>query len=134
MKTTGLPRLDTVRVLVVDDDADSRVLATLMLEPQGALVTTTDGADRAFALLPELRPHVLLSDLQMPDRDGLWLIRAVRALAPAQGGLTPAACLTGQVDPDTRAAILRAGFQYHIPKPVHLPTLVGIVAILALKP
>jgi CheY-like chemotaxis protein len=77
---------------------------------------------------------MLLSDLEMPEKDGYWLIGRVRALAPDRGGLTPAACLTGRTDPEDRARILRAGFQYHIAKPVDVSRLLGIVGILALKP
>ena len=70
----------------------------------------------------------------MPNQDGYWLIGRVRALAPERGGLTPAACLTGRGDPEDRARVLGAGFQYHIVKPVDVSRLVGIVGILALKP
>jgi CheY-like chemotaxis protein len=70
----------------------------------------------------------------MPKQDGYWLIRRVRCLAPNRGGLTPAACLTGSTEPETRARILRAGFQYHIAKPVDMSRLLGVVGILALKP
>jgi len=58
----------------------------------------------------------------------------LRALAPERGGLTPAACLTGTTGPEDRARVLGAGFQYHIAKPVSMPRLLGVVAILALKP
>jgi CheY-like chemotaxis protein len=77
---------------------------------------------------------VLLSDLEMPDKDGYWLIGQVRSLAPDRGGLTPAACLTGLTGPEDRARVLGAGFQYHIGKPVVMSRLLGVVGILALKP
>ncbi len=77
---------------------------------------------------------MLLSDLEMSEKDGYWLIRRVRALSPDRGGLTPAACLTGCTDPEDRARILRAGFQYHIAKPFDMSRLLGVVGILALKP
>jgi CheY-like chemotaxis protein len=80
-----------------------------------------------------VRPHVLLSDLEMPEKDGYWLIREVRALPPERGGSTPAACLTGRIEAEDRAHVLRAGFQYHIPKPVDVRKMLGIVALLALK-
>jgi CheY-like chemotaxis protein len=69
----------------------------------------------------------------MPGHGGYWLIGQVRALPPALGGATPAAALTAFAGPEHRASILRAGFQYHIEKPVGAKALVGIVAILALK-
>ena len=69
----------------------------------------------------------------MPDKGGYWLIGKVRGLPPERGGATPAAALTGFTGPAHRASILRAGFQYHIEKPVTADNLAGIVALLALK-
>jgi CheY-like chemotaxis protein len=127
-------QLPSVHVLVVDDSSVIREVLTRMLQWHGATVTAVGTAERALDLLEQLRPDVLLSDLEMPKKDGYWLIGRVRALAPDRGGLTPAACLTGCTDPEDRARVLRAGFQYHIAKPVDLSRLLGIVAILALKP
>jgi CheY-like chemotaxis protein len=128
------PSLTSVHVLVVDDSVQIRELLTEMLERAGATVTAIDTAEHALDLLEQLRPDVLLSDLEMPDKGGDWLIGQVRALAPDRGGLTPAACLTGLTGPEDRARILGAGFQYHIAKPVNMSRLLGIVGILALKP
>ena len=125
--------LASVHVLVVDDSPDIREVLTQALEQRGATVTAVGTAEVALDLLGQLRPDVLLSDLEMPDQDGYWLIGRVRALAPARGGLTPAACLTGRVDPEDRARVLGAGFQYHITKPVDVSRLVGVVGVLALK-
>jgi CheY-like chemotaxis protein len=127
-------QLPSVHVLVVDDSPEIRGVLTRLLEQQGATVTAVGTAAQALGLLQELRPDVLLSDLEMPKQDGLWLIRQVRSLAPDRGGLTPAACLTGSTEPEARARILRAGFQYHIAKPVDVSRLLGVVGILALKP
>ncbi len=69
----------------------------------------------------------------MPDKGGYWLIGKVRGLPLERGGATPAAALTGYTGPEHRASILRAGFQYHIEKPVTQDNLSGIVALLALK-
>ncbi|SRR6266508_3486826 len=127
-------QLPSVHVLVVDDSSVIREVLTQMLESYGATVTAVGTAEHALDLLEQLRPDVLLSDLEMPEKDGYWLIGRVRTLAPDRGGLTPAACLTGCTGPEDRARILRAGFQYHIAKPVDLARLLGIVGILALKP
>ena len=126
--------LPSMHVLVVDDSAEIRELLTQMLEGAGATVTTVDNAERALELLQQLRPDVLLSDLEMPEKGGYWLIGQVRALAPERGGLTPAACLTARNSPEDRAHVLRAGFQYHVVKPVVMAQLRGVVGILALKP
>ena len=126
-------RLVGVRVLVVDDDADTRYVTRRALQSEGATVTEAESARDALQLLQQERPDVLVSDLSMPGEDGYWLIAAVRALSVAHGGGTPAAALTGHVTADDRASVLRAGFQLHIGKPVDPTRLVGIVAILALK-
>jgi CheY-like chemotaxis protein len=126
--------LPAVHVLVVDDSPELREALTVILEREGAVVTAAGTAERALDLLQRLRPDVLLSDLEMPDKDGFWLIGQVRSLAPDRGGLTPAACLTGLTGPADRARVLRAGFQYHIPKPFGMARLLGVVGILALKP
>ena len=127
-------RLSAVHILAVSDSRVMRDLLSMTLEAQGATVTAVSTAEHALDLLQQLRPDVLISDLEMPDKDGYWLIGQVRALAPERGGLTRAACLTSRTDPETRARILAAGFQYHIAKPVSTARLVGIVGILALKP
>jgi CheY-like chemotaxis protein len=124
----------SVHVLVVEDSPEIRGVLARMLEREGATVTAVGTAEHALELLEQSRPNVLLSALEMPKKDGYWLIRRVRALAPNRGGLTPAACLTGSTDPEVWARILRAGFQYHIAKPVDMSRLLGVVGILALKP
>ena len=127
------PRLDGVRVLVVDDTSYVLDVVTAILEQDGATVTAVGTAEEALATLQAERPDVLLSDLAMPGRGGYWLIGQVRALPTALGGATPAAAFTAFAGPEHRASILRAGFQYHVEKPIGARELVGVVAILALK-
>jgi CheY-like chemotaxis protein len=129
----GVPRLDGIRVLVVDDAPYVLEAVTAILRQGGASVTAVGSAEEALAVLQLERPDVLLSDLAMPGRGGYWLIGQVRALPPERGGATPAAALTAYTGPEHRASVLRAGFQYHIEKPVGVRELVGVVAILALK-
>src|SRR5881628_432596 len=126
-------RLDGVRVLVVDDARNVREVVTDILTQDGATVTAVDSAEAALAALQRERPDVLLSDLGMPGKGGYWLIGQVRALPPERGGVTPAAALTAFSGPETRASVLRAGFQLHVEKPVGLDALIGVVARLALK-
>ena len=126
------PRLDGVRVLVVDDAPYVLQAVTAILEEDGATVTAVGTAEEALAALQGERPDVLLSDLAMPGRGGYWLIGQVRALPPERGGCG-AAAFTAYGGPEHRASILRAGFQYHIEKPIGASELVGVVAILALK-
>ena len=122
-----------VRVLVVDDHDDTRYVTRATLQSYGAVVIESASARNAFDVLRQERPDVLVSDLSMPGEDGYWLIAAVRALSIAHGGGIPAAAVTGHVTPEDRASVLRAGFQFHVAKPVDPHRLVGVVAILALK-
>jgi CheY-like chemotaxis protein len=126
-------RLDGVRVLVVDDTRCVLDVVTDMLTHSGAEVTAVGTAEEALDVLQRERPDVLLSDLSMPGKGGYWLIGQVRALAPGLGGATPAAALTAYTTAEHRASVIRAGFQYHVGKPVGLRELVDVVAILALK-
>jgi len=127
------PRLDGVRVLVVDDARDVREAVTDILAEDGAKVTAVGSAEEALAALQGERPDVLLSDLAMPGKGGYWLIGQVRALPPERGGVTPAAALTAFTGPEHRASVLRAGFQLHVEKPVGLDALIQAVVMLALK-
>lgn len=127
------PRLDGVRVLVVDDARAVRDVVTHILSQDGAKVTAVGSAEEALAALQWERPDVLLSDLAMPGKGGYWLIGQVRALPPERGGVTPAAALTAFSGPEHRASVLRAGFQLHVEKPIGLDALVEVVATLALK-
>ena len=127
------PALDGIRVLMVDDLEDMTAPLAEILTMFGATVLVEASAGAALATLKRERPDVLLSDISMPEHDGFWLIAQVRSLPEADGGATPAAALTGKVLANDRAQVLRAGFQYHVPKPVDPDHLAGIVALLALK-
>src|SRR5678816_2949950 len=95
----GLTRLDGVKVLLVEDDDDSRNLLTMMLKRQGAEVTAAKSAAQAFRVLthatnpedttgpPVRRPDVVVSDIGMPEEDGYELIQKMRKLPANQGGL-----------------------------------------------
>ncbi len=125
------PELNGLRLLVVDDEEDTRVLLKMVLEKCGAFVTTASSAREAIAALKETRPDVLISDLGMPDEDGYALIKQVRALSEKDGGNTPSAALTAYARVEDRMKVLRSGFQIHIPKPVEPAELVAVVANLA---
>ena len=133
LRIADAPHLHGVRVLVVDDMPYVRDVVTEILERDGATVTAVGTAEEALEVLQRERPNVLLSDLSMPGKGGYWLIGQVRALPPERGGTTPAAALTAYTGPEHRASVLRAGFQYHVAKPVSMQELIGVVAILALK-
>lgn len=127
------PALGGLRVLVVDDEPDSRDMVATVLELAGAEALVAGTAAEGLALLTRERPEVLLSDLEMPGEDGYSLIRRVRALSPENGGLTPAAALTAYAGAEHRTKTLLAGFQLHVAKPVQPAELVAVVASLAAR-
>ncbi|HEY0003356.1 MAG TPA: PAS domain S-box protein [Pyrinomonadaceae bacterium] len=125
------PELDGLHILVVDDEEDARTLITAILEKCAARVTAASSTEEGLALLKELRPDVLVSDLGMPEEDGYSLIRKVRALPAEDGGRTAAVALTAYARVEDRLKVLRAGFQTHLPKPVEPIELVAVIANLA---
>ena len=106
-----------VTVLAVDDDASARETVALCLEGCGATVATVAGAAEALTAIEQLKPHILLSDLAMPQTDGFDLIAKVRQLPPARGGATPAIALTAFAAPADRDKALKAGFDAYLSKP-----------------
>ncbi|HEY0082998.1 MAG TPA: PAS domain S-box protein [Pyrinomonadaceae bacterium] len=125
------PALDGLRVLVVDDEPDTRELLAAVLQGRGAAITLAGSAAEALTVLERETPHVLVSDIGMPGADGYELIRQVRALPPERGGNIPAAALTAYAREDDRIRALLAGFQIHIPKPVNPAELAAVIATLA---
>jgi signal transduction histidine kinase/CheY-like chemotaxis protein len=124
-------RLDGLRVLVADDDRDALGLAEAILSVAGAEVRTCLAAPDALRLVREWRPHVLVSDIEMPGQDGYTLIGKVRALPPDQGRDTPAIALTAYGRTQDRIRSLAAGFSMHVPKPVDPAELTAIIASIA---
>jgi PAS domain S-box-containing protein len=127
------PQLAQVKVMVVDDEEDSRSLLKLMLTKAGAEVTTADCVQQALNVWRQSSPDVLVSDIGMPDRDGYALIREIRKLPAAQGGNTPAIALTAYTRTEDRIKAIAAGFQMHISKPADAVELMTMVASLAGK-
>ncbi len=122
-----------VRIVAVDDDADARKLLHTVLTRCQAEITVFANAADALAAVRELRPDVLLSDIEMPNESGYDLIRQVRALPAEEGGKTPAAALTAYARAADRTQALRAGFQMHLPKPVEPSELIAVIANLAAR-
>ncbi|MDT5156186.1 MAG: hypothetical protein QOH51_543 [Acidobacteriota bacterium] len=127
------PSLQGLRVLVVDDEADTRELLRAVLEHCKSEVVTVGSASEALEALAQFRPDVLISDLGLPEEDGYVLIDKVRALSSEHGGQTPAAALTAYVRAEDRMRVLRSGFQLHVPKPIEPAELVAVVANLATR-
>jgi CheY-like chemotaxis protein len=117
-----------LKILVVDDDVDTRELIEWVLKRVGAEVTSVGSAREALEVLEREKPHVLVSDIAMPEEDGYTLLKKIRALPPERGGRIPAIALTAHSLVQDRLQSLRAGFQSHVPKPVVPEELVEVVA------
>jgi PAS domain S-box-containing protein len=124
------PSLSGLRVLVVDDDRDSLDLVHTILVSLGAEVRECASASAGLKIVQEWRPHVLISDIEMPGEDGYTFIRKVRALDVTEGGKTPALALTAYGRVEDRLRTLSAGYNMHVPKPVDPAELGVIVASL----
>jgi len=120
-----------IRVLLVDDEEDARESLRVLLERSGAEVKAVRSAAEALAHIEAFSPHVLLSDIAMPEEDGYRLIHKVRALDPVRGGATPAAALTAYASREDRRSALLAGYQDHVAKPPDPPKLIALLARLA---
>ena len=129
--TDAVADLAGIRVLVVENEAETRELVATVLTACGARVTTTASAEQALSEMGRVRPDVLVSDIAMPDGDGYELIRRVRALDEAAGGKTPAAALTASAAAIDRRRALEAGFEVHVAKPFEPAYLARVVATLA---
>ena len=121
-------RLQHLRVLVVEDEADARELIAAVLGGAGAEVSTAGSARDGFEALRTLHPDALLSDIGMPGEDGFSFIRRVRALPPEEGGAVPAIALTAFARDEDRARAVATGFQAHLGKPVSPERLCQAVA------
>ena len=128
-RTVAEVSLAGLRVLVVDDDHDSRHVLTEHLEGSGARVLTASSASEALDVLNREPVDVLLADIAMPGEDGYSLIRKLRSLEVAAASV-PAAALTAFAREEDRQQAFRAGFQLHLAKPVDAGSLIAAVATL----
>jgi PAS domain S-box-containing protein len=124
-------RLSGLRVLVVEDEPDTRDLLSAALGHSGALVEPAASAGEALDALRRRPPDVLVCDIGMPGEDGYALLARVRALTAEEGGLVPAVALTAYARADDRRRALAAGYQVHLAKPVDPDELISLVARMA---
>jgi CheY-like chemotaxis protein len=118
--------LDTLSILVVDDDADARDLISTALRHAGAQVMPAASARDALELLQTSTPDIVVSDIAMPNGTGYDLVRQIRATARLSR--IPAIALTAYGRLEDRERALSAGFNFHIAKPVEPLHLVHAVA------
>ena len=120
--------LQGMRILVVDDDDNTREFLAFLLELHQANVIAVATAGEALTTLAQFQPDVLLSDIGMPNVDGYMLMRQIRALSPEQGGTIPAIALTAYAGEIDYQQAMAAGFQVHIAKPIEPQVLIRAIA------
>lgn len=120
--------LNGLKILVVDDELDSREVVRNILELSGATTFAADCAESGFELLCKERPDILLSDIGMPQVDGYQFIRRVRGLSSELGGETPAIALTAFAREEDKQRALKSGYNLHLTKPVEPAFLISAIA------
>jgi len=142
-ESAGALPLEGVRVLLVEDDDDSRHLLSLILRRYGADVVSAASSSEALDAFVQKTPHVVISDIGMAEEDGYALLRKLRLL-PLQPSLLPETSAASAVEHDSPASIpaialtgyatskdrdlaLSAGYQLHIAKPVEPEDLVAAI-------
>jgi CheY-like chemotaxis protein len=120
-----------LRVLIVEDEDDSREILAALLREWGAEVTTSASAPDALVVVNSRPPDLLVSDVGMPGMDGYELVRELHKRDEAHGGRVPAIALTAYADQESRSQALAAGFEEHVAKPADPQALLAAVARLA---
>jgi CheY-like chemotaxis protein len=123
--------LQKLRVLVVEDETDTRDLIRRLIEAHGAQVIMAANAREALDLLAKESPNLLISDIGLPGTDGYELIQRIRELETGGARHIPAVALTAFARSEDRTRALRAGYQVHIAKPVEPSELVATLASFA---
>ncbi|MFL6519997.1 MAG: ATP-binding protein [Chthoniobacterales bacterium] len=118
-----------LHVMVVDDELSVRELLALTLAKCGAAVTLAASVEEALAVLPNLSPDVVVSDIAMPGMDGYEFIEKLRELVQSRSGReVPVIALTACASGQDRDLALQAGFERHLTKPVDPAALVRVIA------
>lgn len=120
-----------VRVLVIEDDEDTREAVVAALSDMGACVRGEPSCAAGLSAVTDFMPQVILCDIAMPVEDGYCFIRKLRSLGADRGGLIPAAALTALAGDDDQKQALRAGFQLHLAKPIDSARMAKAIETLA---
>src|SRR2546423_1130072 len=133
VESNSLPRLDGnilggVRILVVDDEPDSRELVAAILKRCGGEVRCSQSAAAALRAFKEWNPDLLISDIAMPNEDGYILLQKLRRLRSKRAKEIPAVALSAYASDEDRSMALSKGFQMHLPKPIEPEHLVTSIA------
>ncbi|MBD2355800.1 response regulator [Tolypothrix sp. FACHB-123] len=117
-----------LRVLLVEDNEDTQLLLTFLLEDAGADVVVTGSAYEALAVLERMQPDILLCDIGLPEIDGCTLMRKIRAMSTNQLNPIPAIALTAYAQETVEQEALASGFHAYFVKPIEPMEFVNSVA------
>jgi CheY-like chemotaxis protein len=109
--------LSDLIIVVVEDHDDARRYLGAFLRQLGADVILAKDAIQGIEAITNSRPHLVISDIQMPGADGFELLRQIRALGSDSGGDVPVIAMTAFLGQADRTRMLNAGFQAFLPKP-----------------
>ena len=123
-------QLQGIHVLLVEDNEDALYILESYFRHHGAMVTTAANGRDALAILRQITPHVIVSDITMPEMTGLELIREVRALPGQRERPTPAIAVTAYPYHHQRKEALEAGFDAFLVKPIDPLVVVSYVRAL----
>jgi CheY-like chemotaxis protein len=129
--STDRPKLAGLRVLIVDDDVEGRLLTSVVVTEAGGNTAAAASVREALQLIEVERPDVIVSGIDLPGEDGYALIGRIRQLEAVRGGFLPAVALTSHARVEDRGRALASGFQAHTPKPVEPATLIAAIAAVA---
>ncbi|HEX3443597.1 MAG TPA: response regulator [Chthoniobacterales bacterium] len=119
--------LQNIKVLVVEDHSDIRSLISRILKSKGASVSTaSDGSEGLQAVIAN-HPDVVLSDIRMPHRSGLELVKDILALGSEDGGSVPVIAMSADFDSFSRRRTNAAGFREHLNKPFSPNELLNVI-------
>jgi signal transduction histidine kinase/DNA-binding response OmpR family regulator len=122
------PKLNGIRILIVDDDPDTCEMLAFALNLRGAETQASKSVSEAFVSMAEWKPDILLTDINMPGEDGYSLINRLRTSTPEKGANIPAIALTALARAEDSEQALSAGFQLHLAKPVDIEKLAEAIA------
>lgn len=117
--------LEGLDVLIVEDSPDTLTLLSTIFRREGANVTTAASASEALARAVDKRPHIIISDIGMPEVDGYQLLEQLRIL-PGLGDV-PAIAISGYASEEDRERALAAGYLALVPKPIDVDTLFSLI-------
>ncbi|MEH2293600.1 response regulator [Nostoc sp.] len=120
-----------LRLLVVDDDPDTRTLLTFLFELDGAEIVTATSVGEALEIMSFFKPDILISDIYLPDEDGYSLLLKARSLEANRGRKIPAIALSASALDEDRNRASEVGYDIYQSKPIDLDELASMVATLA---